>query len=339
MVTRLAMAVAYLLLLFLFIHPSLCTSSPCNDSQPAVLTPGSHVLTCRDSSSSAPASPCVRSLHPAYLNDDEVGELLDLATSAFSLTPGGSGAVTIVDMASGALSYRDRFINIFSLFAASTPPSFFPLPALSAYLQLTARVRLLIAETLQLPASSLFLTRPSFFSRIEGGKEAVSANDEYWHSHVDREQYGSFDITALLYLSNAETDFTGGEFLFTQDADADTAAQQQTAGRQAAVEVDAAERHVVQQETETQAVCEHGDSGAAHQYAVKPAAGTLLFFTSGNENVHYVRQVRSGVRYALTIAFTRRLEDSVEQAMSERYDQRIADWRQQQQLQHSPEPA
>lgn len=42
----------------------------------------------------------------------------------------------------------------------------------------------------------------------------TAENDEYWHTHVDRRTYGSFDYTCLLYLSTWGEDFDGGEFLF-----------------------------------------------------------------------------------------------------------------------------
>lgn len=72
---------------------------------------------------------------------------------------------------------------------------------------------------------SLFLASPSFFSAIRGdGGDgtrfgAKTMNDEYWHEHVDRDQYGSFAITTLLYLNTKEEEgsvftFEGGNFEF-----------------------------------------------------------------------------------------------------------------------------
>ena len=99
------------------------------------------------------------------------------------------------------------------------------------------------------------------------------------------------------------------------------------------MEVGDAEEEAIEEETATgaQTACEGRAGVSVPQHAVQPAVGTLLWFTSGSENVHYVRRVLSGVRYALTIAFTRRMEDSVEQALSDRYDQRVTDWREQRQ--------
>lgn len=72
---------------------------------------------------------------------------------------------------------------------------------------------------------SLYLASPSFFSAIRGdGTDsarfgAKTLNDEYWHEHVDRDQYGSFAITTLLYLNTKEEagsvlTFEGGNFEF-----------------------------------------------------------------------------------------------------------------------------
>jgi hypothetical protein len=62
----------------------------------------------------------------------------------------------------------------------------------------------------------LRLALPAFFSRIDAAPPA-SANDEYWHAHVDTLQYGSFDVTTLLYLSDEQeaiaTDAEFSDFL------------------------------------------------------------------------------------------------------------------------------
>jgi hypothetical protein len=63
----------------------------------------------------------------------------------------------------------------------------------------------------------LWLTKPAFFARIDGGKPARTLHDEYWHPHVDQVQYRSFSYTGLLYLSDYGVDFTGGKFAFIDD--------------------------------------------------------------------------------------------------------------------------
>ena len=42
-------------------------------------------------------------------------------------------------------------------------------------------------------------------------------NDEYWHVHIDKLQYGSFVFTGLLYLSDYEVDFDGGAYAVIYD--------------------------------------------------------------------------------------------------------------------------
>lgn len=57
------------------------------------------------------------------------------------------------------------------------------------------------------------LTSPTFFSEISD-RPARTEHDEYWHVHVDKVTYGSFDYTCLLYLTDYNDDFEGGEFWF-----------------------------------------------------------------------------------------------------------------------------
>lgn len=47
------------------------------------------------------------------------------------------------------------------------------------------KVQLAIAQAFGISASSLYLTKPTFFSRINS-TEARTAHDEYWHAHVDK---------------------------------------------------------------------------------------------------------------------------------------------------------
>ncbi|EGD73918.1 hypothetical protein PTSG_05614 [Salpingoeca rosetta] len=96
------------------------------------------------------------------------------------------------------------------------------------------------------------------------GGTAQTQHDEYWHTHIDKVTYGSFDYTCLLYLSTYRQNFTGGRFVFEDKS---------------------------------------YRGGDMHR-VVEPKAGRVSCFTSGAENPHHVEQVASGTRYALTIAFT-----------------------------------
>jgi len=70
-----------------------------------------------------------------------------------------------------------------------------------------------VAEHFEIDSSGLYLTHPTFFSRLEN-KPAQTVHDEYWHPHIDKETYPNFHYTSLLYLTDFGEDFQGGEFVF-----------------------------------------------------------------------------------------------------------------------------
>lgn len=137
--------------------------------------------------------------------------------------------------------------------------------ALDVYQHVVDRVRGRVMDHWGL--SKLMLTTPSFFSQMVGGREARNAHDEYWHPHVDYEQYDGFCYTCLVYLNEHGKDYTGGRFMFDDGV------------------VDS-EEHV------------------NFPHVVRPEPGLLSCFTSGHENEHHVERVDEGTRYAVTIAFT-----------------------------------
>lgn len=295
---------------------SFCTAShpPSAPDDASVLPPGFHPLPCPSPQS---ISLCGRAYYPNFLSPANASLLLSLATSAFLHTPGGSGPVTIVDMVSGALSYNDKFINLFQLLQQQH--TFLPLPALQLYVDLTRQLSERLGAALQ-SSGRLYLTRPSFFSKIRAA-DATNAHDEYWHAHIDREQYGTFEATALIYLSDWAADFEGGEFVFV-----DTAANH-TVDVQREVEVVPMEEEASTATAQSSAeASDSGVAGGGRDWILRPKLGALAFFSSGDENVHYVRRVTSGARYALTIAFTRNEEDSVEPVLDKLYGKRISKW-------------
>ena len=76
--------------------------------------------------------------------------------------------------------------------------------------------------------------------------------------HVDKANQPEYDVSALLYLTTAGQDFSGGLFAFN-DIDCDR--------------------------------------------LIRPAAGRLLAFPSGFNNLHQVRPVRRGERFVLSMWF------------------------------------
>eukprot|EP00730_Choanoeca_flexa_P009953 TRINITY_DN14518_c0_g1_i1.p1 TRINITY_DN14518_c0_g1~~TRINITY_DN14518_c0_g1_i1.p1 ORF type:complete len:334 (+),score=76.28 TRINITY_DN14518_c0_g1_i1:236-1237(+) len=219
------------------------------------------------SSSPCRAQQCGRFVVDNLLTDIEVTDLTSLAQDIMQVSPGGSGGPTILDLHSGALSYKDRFINIYPALSKQNI-DIANHKGFTTYKAMRERVQAELERVFNV--QGLHLTKPTFFSRI-GNKTAQTEHDEYWHEHVDRITYGSFDYTCLLYLSDYGTDFEGGRFAFD---DQDWAHN----------------RHTV---------------------FVEPIKGRLSCFTSGAENSHHVEQVTSGTRFALTYGFTCAAEHAI----------------------------
>ena len=202
-----------------------------------------------------------------FATADEVDALIEIAGRGMKMSPGGAGGPTILDLQSGALSYQDKFVDVWSVFNNTPEARAYRRSELSAYANVVGRVGELAKAQFGV-TTPLHLTSPTFFSRISGEKPPITQHDEYWHTHIDLEQYGSFVFTALLYLSTSGEDFEGGSFDFLPRGAAD------------------------------------GDPAVLPTSTVKPRKGRLVLFTSGSEHPHRVTRVTSGTRLALTIAFT-----------------------------------
>uniref|UniRef100_A0A3B5AF02 2-oxoglutarate and iron dependent oxygenase domain containing 3 n=1 Tax=Stegastes partitus TaxID=144197 RepID=A0A3B5AF02_9TELE len=144
---------------------------------------------------------CGRAVTDAVVTREEAQVLRRLAERGLALA-GSEGGASILDLHSGALSMGKQFVNIYRW--ESTP---------CFYLNVRGRIQAVIAETFGLNPTLMYLTKPTFFSRINS-TAAQTQHDEYWHPHIDKVTYGSFDYTSLLYLSDYGSDFTGGRFVF-----------------------------------------------------------------------------------------------------------------------------
>jgi len=171
--------------------------TPCSEYKPAV-------------SRCTPTDSCGRVVVDGFASAEEVVALAGIAARGMALG-GGAGGPTILDLQSGALSYKDKFIDVWMAFNASGTRAF-QRSEVAVYAELVERIRRLAEATFH--AEGLHLTAPTFFSRISSDKPPKIPNDQYWHSHVDAEQYGSFVYTSLLYLTDAGKDFEGGAFQF-----------------------------------------------------------------------------------------------------------------------------
>eukprot|EP00808_Paulinella_micropora_P022161 g9292.t1 len=231
----------------------------------------------------SPPPKCGRYIREKFISEEEVKQLRQLAESAM-WHGGGSGPPTVFDVPSGALSHGNNFINLWAMLQEQADkgqphPNRIDPDLMFTYLNVTSRVQNLVAKRFGIKSNQFGLTRPSFFSRMRGYVKPKTKHDEYWHEHIDTEQYGTFTLTVLIYLNQHGSDFQGGQFVF---------------GRKPYVSTEKGET-----------------KGDKQDWQVNPKPGTLLAFSSGPENAHWVERVTSGERFALTIAFSCTTENHV----------------------------
>ncbi|XP_075702598.1 2-oxoglutarate and iron-dependent oxygenase domain-containing protein 3 isoform X1 [Rhinoderma darwinii] len=157
---------------------------------------------------------CGRAVTDAVITQEEAQRMLRIAEAGLSLG-GSDGGASILDLHSGALSMGKNFVNMYRYYGEQmkeivTEEDF------QLYRSVRRRIQQEIARTFDLDAISLHLTKPTFFSRMNSS-DAKTSHDEYWHPHIDKVTYGSFDYTSLLYLSDYSKDFGGGRFIFIDE--------------------------------------------------------------------------------------------------------------------------
>ncbi|XP_066237748.1 2-oxoglutarate and iron-dependent oxygenase domain-containing protein 3 [Saccopteryx leptura] len=157
---------------------------------------------------------CGRCITDTVITRNEAQRIRSIAEKGLSLG-GSDGGASILDLHSGALSVGKHFVNLYRYFGDKIE-NIFSEEDFQLYRDVRQKVQLAIAQAFGISASSLHLTKPTFFSRINS-TEARTAHDEYWHTHVDKVTYGSFDYTSLLYLSDYLDDFGGGRFVFMEE--------------------------------------------------------------------------------------------------------------------------
>ncbi|XP_041362969.1 2-oxoglutarate and iron-dependent oxygenase domain-containing protein 3-like isoform X2 [Gigantopelta aegis] len=158
---------------------------------------------------------CARVVMDNLVADDDAKHLLGVAQKCLALG-GSSGGASILDLHSGALSMGNSFVNIYRLMKSSKL-RLLEEKDFKIYKKVKDQIHDAIAAEFEIPKNSLYLTKPTFFSRMNT-KLPKTVHDEYWHPHVDKKTYGSFHYTSLLYLTTYGEDFTGGRFIF-QDTD------------------------------------------------------------------------------------------------------------------------
>ncbi|XP_017271568.1 urotensin-2 receptor 2 [Kryptolebias marmoratus] len=154
---------------------------------------------------------CGRAVTDNVVTREEAQVLRRLAERGLALA-GSEGGASILDLHSGALSMGKQFVNIYRYFWDQIK-TVFTQEDFELYRDVRGRIQTIIAKTFGLDPTLMYLTKPTFFSRINS-TEAQTQHDEYWHPHIDKVTYGSFDYTSLLYLTDYGSDFTGGRFVF-----------------------------------------------------------------------------------------------------------------------------
>ncbi|XP_073968838.1 2-oxoglutarate and iron-dependent oxygenase domain-containing protein 3-like [Rhodnius prolixus] len=150
---------------------------------------------------------CGRFVSDILITNEEADLLLDIAKRG--LAHGGSdGGASILDLHTGALSKGKNFVSLYQV-----NPNVFSSQDFAVYVRVRKKVQKAVALSFDIKPEKLFLTKPSFFSRLTANDPATP-HDEYWHSHVDKETYPSFHYTSLVYLNDYESEFTGGRFIF-----------------------------------------------------------------------------------------------------------------------------
>eukprot|EP00747_Dinoflagellata_sp_TGD_P036298 gnl/TRDRNA2_/TRDRNA2_138396_c0_seq1.p1 gnl/TRDRNA2_/TRDRNA2_138396_c0~~gnl/TRDRNA2_/TRDRNA2_138396_c0_seq1.p1 ORF type:complete len:230 (-),score=58.76 gnl/TRDRNA2_/TRDRNA2_138396_c0_seq1:45-734(-) len=139
----------------------------------------------------------------------ELGKLLQgMVDEAWG---GGSGPPSVLDLHANTLSYKEKFVELGALMDFKSLE--FTRAQIAAYTSVRAGIRHVVAQLFGTPEDAL-LHDLTFFSHINGSKNAQTLHDEYWHTHIDATQYGTFAYTTLLYFNTQRKDFEGGEFVF-----------------------------------------------------------------------------------------------------------------------------
>ena len=162
-----------------------------------------------------PTKVCGRGVRDGLISKEDALILIDLLLRGMEYG-GSSGGASILDLHSGALSQKNNFVNIYKFVEREKLAEIFTEKSMKVYKEVKEKIKMLISDTFGLDSSLLHLTSPTFFSKMTS-QQAATKHDEYWHSHIDKIQYGSFDYTSLLYLSTYKKDFEGGRFIFDKD--------------------------------------------------------------------------------------------------------------------------
>ncbi|XP_061472366.1 2-oxoglutarate and iron-dependent oxygenase domain-containing protein 3 isoform X2 [Rhineura floridana] len=126
---------------------------------------------------------CGRGITDAIISREEAERIHRIAERGLSLG-GSDGGASILDLHSGALSLGKHFVNMYRYFGDKIHDTFTE-EDFQLYRDVRQRIQQKIALTFGISSSSMYLTKPTFFSRINNS-EAKTTHDEYWHPHIDK---------------------------------------------------------------------------------------------------------------------------------------------------------
>uniref|UniRef100_A0A8C5GXD1 Prolyl 4-hydroxylase alpha subunit domain-containing protein n=1 Tax=Gouania willdenowi TaxID=441366 RepID=A0A8C5GXD1_GOUWI len=121
---------------------------------------------------------CGRAIIDSLVTRDEAHVLRRLAERGLALA-GSEGGASILDLHSGALSMEN------SLYFGDQISDVFTAEDFTLYRDVRGWIQAVIAETFGLDPTLMYLTKPTFFSRINS-TAAKTQHDEYWHPHIDK---------------------------------------------------------------------------------------------------------------------------------------------------------
>lgn len=218
----------------------------------------------------------VNALDHNIVTHDEINTLVAMAKLGTMIVGGGAGGASIIEMHTSTASYKENFVSLFNRMDQGDQKTIekmkilYSSENLAIYHSVKNKVANLIGQHFNVNPEHLHLAAPTFFSQLTN-LDAKSMNDEYWHTHIDTNQYQAFHYTSLVYLSTFGEDFEGGRFIFE--------GQDLTNGLDQGF-------------------------GSSKSHVISPKLGTISIFSSEKENIHRVERVTSGTRLAFTMGFT-----------------------------------
>ena len=156
-------------------------------------------------SSCAPKS-CDRVVIDGLFELEDVSALRAIAEKGMA-TRGNKGGPTILDLNTGYIRDSDGLENLFY-----SRKAFFSAEEFEVYGRIINRLKSFVEDAFR---TTVFFTAPTFITRLDGREdwEPQGIHDEYWHVHADMASTPHYHYSGLLYLSDYETEFTGGIYM------------------------------------------------------------------------------------------------------------------------------